>query len=274
MRLVHIAGGAPSVALARIGADAELAWDVQTQLARAGLLDPPGDRLFGPVSQWALSEFLQFWGLADAPAIDRQVATALLQGEVAFALVPGDDLAGDIARAMVAAGYWICRHPRAMNIVYVEDMGLDGTPSRDADFADARLLLRVGDRGKPEIAGAWDGSICPERTAAHLAPGQYKAWSVGLHQGSAPHEALVQTRPVAVLAGEGEPETGLFGIDQHCGEDLAYDGMGRASAGGLVGRSKSGHREFMSMLRGDARYLACKGYRFLSTLLPFEAVLG
>jgi hypothetical protein len=274
MRLVHIAGGAPSVPLARIGADAELAWDVQTQLASAGLLDPPGDRLFGPVSQWALSEFLQFWGRAGAPAIDMQVASALLQGDVAFPLVPGEDLAGDIARAMLAAGHWICRHPRALNIVYVEEMGLDGTPSRDARFADARLLLRVGECGKPEIAGAWDGSICPERAAARIEPGQYKAWSVGLHQGSAPHDALVQTRPVSVVGEQAEPAIGLFGIDQHCGEDLAQDGMGRASAGGLVGRSKSGHREFMAMLRGDARYLACKGYRFLSTLLPLQAVLG
>ena len=73
--------------MARVGADAELAADVQAQLAAAGLLDPPADRLFGPVSHWALAEYLQYWGLADADAIDMQVASALLQADVSHGLL-------------------------------------------------------------------------------------------------------------------------------------------------------------------------------------------
>lgn len=274
MRLVHIAGGAPAVPLALVGADAELAWDVQMQLATAGLLDPPADRLFGPVSHWALSEFLAFWGLAGARAIDMQVASALLQGDAAFPLVPGEDLAGDIARAMLAAGHWLCRHPRACNIVYVEGMGLDGAPSAGHAFPDARLLLRVGECGRPQLVGAWEGSTAPPcASAARVAHGQYKAWSVGLQPGAAPHEALVQTERVRVQrCGGGEALTGVFGLNQQCGDDLPPSGLGPGCAGALVGRSKSGHREFMAMVRADPRYAASKGYRFQTAVLPLEAV--
>ncbi|MBC5783257.1 hypothetical protein H8N03_09900 [Ramlibacter sp. USB13] len=275
MRLLHIAGGAPAVPLARVGADPELAADVQARLAAAGLLDPPADGLFGPVSQWALSEFLVFWGLAGASSLDMHVASALLQADAAFPLVAGDDLAGDTVRALQAAGHWLCRHPRALNIVYVADMGLDGAPSVDATFGDARLLLRVDERGRPQLAGAWEGSLhVGGPGAVHVACGQYKSWSVGLHQGDAPYDALVQTGPVEARNANGAALAGVLGLDQHCGDDDARGGLGRCSAGGLVGRSKSGHREFMAMVRSDPRYLACKGYRFLTSVLPLEAVAG
>jgi hypothetical protein len=272
MTLESLAGGAPAVPLARLGADPQLAAEVQAQLAVAGLLDPPGDGLFGPVSHWALSEFLSHWGLAGASTLDAQVAHALLRAEAAFPVVPGEDLAGDVARAMQTAGQWICRHPRAVNIVYVEDMGLDGTASRAPGFADARLLLRVDECGRPQLAGAWEGST--RAGAVRVAEGQYKAWSVGLHLGDTPYDALVQTGPVQALAEREAPAQGLFGLDQHCGDDLGRAGTGRTSAGGLVGRTKSGHREFMALVRSDPRYLACKGYRFMSAVLPLEAVFG
>ena len=220
MRLVQIAGGLPAVPLARIGADIELAADVQAQLAAAGLLDPPTDGRFGPVSHWALSEFLVHWGLAGAPAIDMQVASALLQADAAFPMVPGNDLAGDIVRALQAADLWICRHPRALNIVYVEDMGLDGAPSRDPVHCDARLLLRVDERGRPQLAGAWEGSLQPHGAMVRIACGQYKAWSVGVHQGDTPYVALVQSERVRALNGQGAALTGVCGLDQHCGEDV------------------------------------------------------
>lgn len=275
MRLVHIAGGAPAVPLARLGADPDLAADVQAQLTAAGLLDPPADGLFGPVSQWALSEFLVYWGLADAPALDMHVASALIQADAAFPMVPGDDLAGDTVRALQAAGHWLCRHPGAFNIVYVEDMGLDGAPSNDPVFGDARLLLRVDDCGRPQLAGAWAGSLRVGGShCVHIACGQYKAWSVGLHHGDTPYEALVQTGSVGALHGHGSTLSGILGLDQHCGDDLGRGGLGRCSAGGMAGRTKSGHREFMALVRADPRYLACKGYRFLTSILPQDAVFA
>lgn len=291
MRLVHIAGGAAAVPLALLGADAELAGDVQAQLCRAGLLEPPVDRLFGPVSHWALAEFLQHWGLAGADQVDLPVASALLQADAAFAMVPGQDFAGDVVRAMEAAGHWVCRHPKALNIVYVEDMGLDGSPIADAQapFKDARLLLRVGEGGRPEIAGAWECSIGPGRCGAQdlaaghsgamrIAQGQFKAWSVGLYQNGPPYEALVQTDKLAVrrdhrIAGD-LVYTGMFGIAQHwAGEGAAGDG-GPGGAAGLVGRTRSGHREFMAMVRSDPRYAASRSYRFLTTILPAQAVFA
>jgi len=274
MKLKHIAAGLPAVPLARVGADAELAADVQVQLTAAGLLDPPVDRLFGPVSHWALAEFLVHWGLAGATAIDMQVANALLRADASFPLVPGEDLAGDLVRALQAAGHWVCRHPCACNIVYVEGLGLDGAPSRDATFADARLLLRVDERGQPQLAGAWEGSLSPSTATLRIACGQYKAWSVGRHQGDTSYEALVQTAPVQAQSTGGAVLGGLFGLDQHCGEEPGRKALGRASAGGLAGRSKSGHREFMALAKSDPRYQASKGYRFVATVLPLEAVAG
>jgi hypothetical protein len=270
MKLVHLAAGLAPVPLARIGADPDLAEDIQAQLAAAGLLDPPADRLFGPVSHWALAEFLVHWGLADACAIDMQVASALLQADASFPLVAGNDVAGDVVRAMQAAGHWICRHPRACNIVYVEGLGLDGTPSRDPAFGDARLLLRVDEHGRPQLAGAWEGSLGafgPD--ALRIACGQYKAWNVGQYPGEMPYEALVQTAPVQAHSGRGAELSGLFGLHQHCADDLR---PARTSAGGAVGRSKSGHREFMALAKGDPRFLANKGYRFMATVLPLAAL--
>lgn len=291
MRLVHIAGGAAAVPIALLGADAELAGDVQAQLCQAGLLEPPVDRLFGPVSHWALGEFLNHWGLAGADQVDLQVASALLQADAAFAMVPGEDFAGDVVRAMEAAGHWVCRHPNALNIVYVEDMGLDGSPIGHAQipFKDARLLLRVGEGGRPEIAGAWECSTDPARfgaldlPAGHTGPtriahGQFKAWSVGLYQGGTPHEALVQTDKLAVRRDHRRAGdlvcTGMFGIAQHWAGEGAARGGAQGGPGGLAGRTRSGHREFMAMVRSDPRYAASRSYRFLTTLLPAQAVLA
>lgn len=234
MRLVHIAGGAPAVPFAALDADLDLAGDVQLQLAQAGLLAPPPDRRFGPVSRWALQEFLAHWGLAGAREVDRPVASALLQADAAFGMVPGDDLAGAIVRAMQAAGHWVCRHPAALNIVYVEGMGLDGRPLRAAQalFDDARLLLRVGDAGRPEIAGAWEGAIAPGEMPALF--GQF-----------------------------------LLRLEQHG----AHDASAVASTG-LVGRTLSGHREFLAMLRKDPRQRADSACPLPTSVLPAAAVLA
>lgn len=285
MRLVQVAGGGAAVPLALIGADPELAAEVQYQLHLAGVLDPPSDGLFGPVSHWALGEFLAHWGLAGAQVLDREVASALLQGELAFAMAARANFAGDIVRAMQGAGYWLSRHPHTYNIVYIERMGLDGTPpcGQPGEFADVRLLLRIASGGRPEILGAWDATLAPGRShdgvaavdaagGLRLARGQYKAWCIGQHAGATPHEALVQVEPVKAHR-EGEPHacfTGMFGLDQHWGHDI--DEVGCASAGCLASRTRSGHREFMSMLRADPRHGVCKGYRFMTTVLSAEEV--
>jgi hypothetical protein len=166
MRLVQIAGGAPAVPLPYLRVDAELMAEVQSQLTVAGLLDPPPDGEFGAVTRWALGEFLSHWGLAGAISIDLQVASALLQADAAFPVVTGPDFAGDVVRAMQKGGHWFCRHPKALNIVCVTGMGLDGWPSTNPaiQYRDARLLVRVGEHGVPGIAGAWEALGLTGRT--------------------------------------------------------------------------------------------------------------
>ena len=115
-----------SVALALIGADRELAMDVQARLVRHGILDPPVDAAFGPVSLWAITQFLRRLGTPGKVMIDREVADALLDDAPLFPLHTPDSLAGRIVRAMTGHGYWLNRHPDCINLVYVEGMDADG----------------------------------------------------------------------------------------------------------------------------------------------------
>ena len=63
--LEHIASGSPPVPLAGIAIDQSLARHVQERLGVVGLLDPPADGIFGPVSLWAIGEFLKNAGEED-----------------------------------------------------------------------------------------------------------------------------------------------------------------------------------------------------------------
>jgi peptidoglycan hydrolase-like protein with peptidoglycan-binding domain len=290
MTLDEIAGGRPAVSLSLIGGDEVLALQVQERLSVHGLLDPPADGSFGPVSLWAIAQFLRKVGTPGKTLLDAEAARALLGAEAVFPLQTPASLAGRLVRAMQAAGYWLCRHPECVNIVYVEGMDEDGTPNVDApnEFNDLRLVLRVNRAGNPEIAGVWEATTEPgryytlvekldPRGAARIAFGQYKAWSVGTHMAGRPsaHEALVQTAPIRVFrdlnadferTGD-EVFTGLFGVNQHWGFDLPRSDIGRASAGCLVGRTKAGHRAFMALCKADPRYVASNGYRFVTTAL-------
>jgi hypothetical protein len=196
---------------------------------------------------------------------------------------------------MQKGGHWVGRHPDCLNIVYVEGMDDDGTPNVDAPnvFNDLRVVLRVNRAGTPEIEELWEATTEPgkhytliekldPRGAARIAFGQYKAWSVGTHMAGRPsaHEALVQTAPIQVFrdlnqdferTGD-QTFTGLFGVNQHWGFDLPKSDIGRASAGCLVGRTKTGHRAFMALCKADPRYTANNGYRFLTTVLPAATV--
>jgi hypothetical protein len=111
--------------------------------------------------------------------------------------------------------------------------------------------------------------------AARIAFGQYKAWKVGTHGNSQPHEALVQVSPVLVhrdlnkdfIRTRDRVFEGLFGINQHHGYDLLLTNIGQASAGCLVGRTRKGHREFMSLVKSDRRYQKNRNYTFITTII-------
>ena len=275
-----------------IAGDAELAREIQARLMLAGLLDPPVDGAFGPVSAWALSAFAAGAGIQGVNGLDAKLAAALLTVEPGT-LKPIDTGAGDLAarivRAMEARGYWISRHPDCVSIVYLEGSGIDGVLNGDAPnkFNDARFVLRIAGKRKPEIVGAWEATTEPgryytanplnARGAARIAFDQYKAWSIGTHKD---HEALVQTANVTVFRdldknfkrpGD-KPYTGTYGINQHWGYDLPKEDIGKASAGCLVGRTKKGHREFMALVKADPRYHANNAYRFQTAILPAEEV--
>lgn len=300
MTLEQVAsGGAAAVALAVIGADKGLAREVQQRLADIGLLDPPVDGQFGAVSQWAIHALLRKVGTPDKAVLDRELAEELLRPATAalFPVNTPDTLAGRMVKALQDQDLWLNRHPDCLNIVYIEGMDPDGTPNADAPdaFNDLRLLLRVNRAGNPEIAGRWEATTEPgtyytklhkldPRGAARIAFGQYKAWAVGTHNQSKPsgHEALVQATDIKVYRDLNEDYeragdrtfVGLFGINQHWGYDLPVNALGNASAGCLVGRTKKGHREFMAALKEDPRYLASRGYRFMTTVLPARDVVA
>lgn len=295
MTLPEIAAGGRAVPLALVGADRALATEIQNRLTAHGLLDPPADGSFGPVSLWGIGQFLRRVGTPGKTAIDAEAAAALLGEESVFPLRAPDSLAGRIVAAMHKTGHWLCRHPACVNLVYVEGMDEDGTPNTDAPnvFNDLRVVLRVNRAGTPAVEELWEATTEPgrhytliekldPRGAARIAFGQYKAWSVGTHMAGRPsgHEALVQTAPIRVFrdldkdferTGD-QLFTGLFGVNQHWGFDLPRSDIGRASAGCLVGRTKAGHRAFMALCKADARYTVNHSYRFLTSVLPAASI--
>ena len=299
MTLEELARGNTQVPLALIGGDKALSLQIQQRLGELGLLDPPADGSFGPVSLWAITQFMRAIGTPTRSRLDLESARALLAGTATtlFPLNITNTLAGRIANAMTTEGQWLNRHPECVNIIYVEGMDPDGQANTDApnEFNDLRLLLRVNRAGNPEIVESWEATSEPGRVhtvikkldprgAARIAFGQYKAWSVGTHKAGKPsaHEALVQTLPIKVhrdlnedfeRTGDAVFE-GLFGINQHWGFDLPRNDIGSAGAGCLVGRTKTGHRQFMQLCKADPRFVVSNGYRFMTTVMPADAVLA
>ncbi|SFL86621.1 peptidoglycan-binding protein [Variovorax sp. OV329] len=284
----------------QLAGDEMLALQVQKRLGEIGLLDPPADGRFGPVSQWALSEFLR--RMLNVPVAERlgaEGARAMLDPQAAslFPLLPGGDFAGRVVSAMLARGDWVCRHPDCLNIVYVDGTDADGAPNEDSHnkFQDVRLLIRVDAGGVPTVGAAWEATTEPGtfyvktkklnvEGAAHIVAGQYKAWSVGIHKANTPsaHEALVQTENLRISRDKDEnfdPAgdkifTGMFGINQHWGFDFARDDVRSASAGCLVGRTRNGHRQFMALVKTDPRFRVNNSYRFMSSVLSPQLVHG
>lgn len=176
-----------------------------------------------------------------------------------------------------------------INIVYVVGVDPDGTPNKNRAnaFDDARIVIGFSN-GKPIILGAWEatvetGKLYTERPinvkgAARIAFGEHKhAWQVGTHHAgkSSAQEALIQAAEVSVYRDKnkdydrtGDPiDTGYFGINQHHGYDFPKDDIRSSSAGCLVGRTRAGHKKFMSLVKSDPRWLADKNFLFSTTVL-------
>lgn len=291
MTLQQLAGAGTSVAVRDLSQDRALTIEVQKRLSALGLLDPPPDGKFGPVSFLALQLFATHMRLPQNDVIDAACANALLNSS-AEGLLPitfATDLASRIVQHMLAKGYWVARAPGYLNIVYVEGMNEDGTFNDDQPnhFNDCRMVIGI-EAGKPKILGRWEGTTEPghhftfnpenPNGAARIAFGQYKAWRVGTHRGSGhdEHEALVQVENLKVhrdldqnfeREGDAIDIGDSFHINQHWGFDNPVNNIGKASAGCLVGRTRAGHRQFIQLIKSDPRYTASNGYVFLTTVL-------
>jgi len=297
MKLEDIVSRNLSIARAMIGGDAELAVQVQTRLGELGLLDPPADGKFATASQWALDQFLKMIGSPGNVPIDAGIARQLVEAD-ADEFLPvkiKDNFEGRIVTAARKQGYWLSRHPDCVNVLYIEGVDPDGTPNDDAPnvFNDLRLVLNITRAGNIQIEGEWEATTEPgrfftsiqkldPRGAARIKFGQYKSWAVGTHMMGRPtaHEALVQVADIVVFRDfnedfqrEGDATfTGIFGINQHCGLDVPKGDIKRASAGCLVGRTKSGHKEFMDICKSDARFRANNSYKFMTGVMPASAL--
>lgn len=292
MKLQDFVGKDLNYTMEAVATDTELATQIQTRLIALGLLDPPADGKFGPVSAGALKEFQTLTKCNESDQLGPVTAKKLIEAKLEDLPAPefklGSDLASRIVRYMKSKDYYISQGIRQYNIVYVEGMNADGSVNSDTPnyFNDRRLVIQILD-GVPAIIGNWEGTTEPgarytqrpmsPKGAARIQFGQYKAWKVGIHYGGGaePHEAMVQAAAITVYrdlnkdyqrTGD-KTDTGLFDINQHWGYDLPHNNVYYASAGCLVGRFRQGHREFMKLIKQDRRYQLNKDYLFYTTIL-------
>jgi peptidoglycan hydrolase-like protein with peptidoglycan-binding domain len=274
-----------------IASDKELSLQIQSRLIALGLLDPPADGKFGPISVAALKKFQTLMKIAEPEVLGAVTAEKLIETKPEDIPTPplklGNDLASRIVKYMQLKKYQIFQGVRQYNIVYIEGMNADGTLNNDAPnyFNDRRMVLQIVD-GVPAIVGNWEGTTEPggrytyrpmnPEGAARIKFGQYRAWQVGIHGTGDRHEALIQTGGEVTVhrdfnkdfqrAGD-KLDTGYFAINQHWGYDMPNNNIYYASAGCLVGRMRQGHREFMSLIKKDRRFQLNDRYVFYATVI-------
>ncbi len=279
-----------TVSMDAVRQDRPLACQLQQLLIDQGLLDPPVDGDWGPVSRGGWKTFCGIAKSGDGADVAPAQARRLL-AQASGALIPVNLDAGWVGtacRQVIKSGGWLARAPGMLNIIYIEGLNTDGSPNDNTPncFNDVRMVVEIV-RGEPVVRGLWQATTEPgnqftenpadEKGAARIAFGQYKAWQVGQHPRNSPnsHEALRQAEPIKVYRDynkdhrrDGDKlDAGLFGINQHWGYDLPENDIRNASAGCLVGRTKAGHREFMKLVKTDIRYQATARYTFITTVL-------
>ncbi|MFB2881949.1 peptidoglycan-binding domain-containing protein [Floridanema aerugineum] len=273
-----------SVSLESLARNTQLAKEVQTNLIRLGLLDPPADGKFGRFSLQALKEFQSLRQISESE-LGPETIQALKEVKEVVPLKLGNDLPSRIVKYMQSKNYFVAVGEKRYNIVYIEGADADGTPNEDTfnQWNDRRIVIEIAS-GIPKIVGNWLATTEPGRYytfnlmnlkgAARISFGQYRSWQVGTHGNSDRHEALVQCLAVKVyrdadrngIRNGDAIDEGLFGINQHWGYDLRE--VGAASAGCLVGQSRNSHKDFMRLIKQDRRYQLNNRYVFFSTIIP------
>lgn len=168
------------------------------------------------------------------------------------------------------------------NIIYIEGLTINGQLNGDEpnQFNDVRAVFdskRCLDCWQATTEpGYWytDNPMNPDG-AFRIAFGFHdRAWEIGVHGNSEPHEALVQCGEIKGyrdynqdMQRTGDREVvGVFGVNQHWGYDLPAEDIGPASAGCLVGRSRFGHKQFMEYCQNSGLSL------FSTIVLPADQV--
>jgi Putative peptidoglycan binding domain len=281
-----------------IALDAELPRQIQLRLIDLGLLEPPADGQFGPISTAALKKFQELMKIEEAEFLGAITAKELIETKKEEipqpALKLGNDIASRIIKYMQAKKYEVFTNPQEYNIVYIEGINGDWTLNNDApnEFNDQRIVIEVVD-GVPKIVNNWQATtepgkyytynpMIPAKGAARIQFGQYKAWAVGTHGTAQPHEALRQVGNITVCrdfnkdfkrTGDKLDTGDDFYVNQHWGYDAPVNDIKNASAGCLVGRRIDGHKEFMAIVKKDRRYVANKNYVFYTTIIPGDDLL-
>ncbi|MBD2491050.1 peptidoglycan-binding protein [Aulosira sp. FACHB-615] len=296
MKLQDFLGKEEKWGFEAVAKDEDLTRQIQILLIGLDLLEPPADAKFGPVTAAAIKKFQELKKIDEPDYIGAVTAKELIETKRDELPKPelklGNDIASRIVKYMLAQNYQVFTAPKEYNIVYVE--GIDGDWNLNSDtpnaFNDRRIVIEVVN-GTPKIVDHWQATTEPGRHytvnpmnsagAARIKFGQYKAWAVGLHGNAERHEALVQVAPLTVhrdfnkdfkRTGD-KTDTGLFYINQHWGYDAPSNDIRNASAGCLVGRMRQGHREFMSIIKQDRRYVANNDYVFYTTVIPGDDLL-
>ena len=311
MKLQDFLGKDTKFGMDAIAADLNLAKQVQIRLVALGLLDPPAKGQFGPISAASLKRFQDLVQCGESGFLGQMTAKKLIETKTEDLPTPPidlskNDLAARVIKYMQAKNYLFSIGAKEYNIVYIESMNADGTLNNDApdEFNDRRMVLEFVE-GVPRIVGNWEATtepgshytyhpMNPEKGAARIKLGQYKAWRMGIHGEGAPHRALIQVAPISVHRDFNQDfsrvgdfvDTGIFQIDQHWGYDYSRNDIDNASAGCLVGRTTQGHKEFLDIIEQDRRYLATpigvsvysgdpneRTYLFVSTIIPGDELI-
>lgn len=281
-----------------IASDFILTEEIHEVLIASFYLDGPIEKQFDLLSAQAflrfqedykteLGEEQQFEYLGVQTAIKLIQLRAEMLDSFKDPVIPGNDPAGKIYQYMKQKNYRFFTGSDEYNIVYLEGINEDFSENSDAPncFNDLRVVLAV-EEGTPVIVGQWEATTEPgfhytdypmnAKGAARIGFDQYRAWQVGIHGNSQPHEALIQIAGEVTVHRDFDRsmtrthdrlDTGYFGINQHHGYDHPWNDIYTASAGCLVGRTSRGHREFMNIIKQDRRYRNNHNYVFYSTVI-------
>ncbi|NET14121.1 MAG: peptidoglycan-binding protein [Okeania sp. SIO1H6] len=281
-----------------IASDYILTEEIHEVLIAASYLDGPIEKKFDILSAQAFLRFQRDYKAdlgeeQEFEYLSVETASKLIELRAEAvesfkdAVIPGNDPAGKIYQYMKKKNYRFFTGPQEYNIVYLEGINEDFSenPDRPNYFNDLRVVLEV-QGGIPVVVGKWEATTEPgyhytdypmnRKGAARIAFDQYRAWQVDIHGTSEPHEALVQIGGEVTVHRDFDKnmirtgdrlDTGYFGINQHYGYDHPRNDIYTASAGCLVGRTRRGHREFMSIIKQDRRYRNNRNYVFYSTVI-------